>query len=136
MKPTTLIHHIAHCALCLSMALALATNTKSQSAKQPAPPQAPVQPTPQSGASLPPIQLDGNEVLRHLNQVISWYRHSTIGIRCVGLPSDAIYQDSAKALGAQAVQLAFQSAKAESVLITAQKGDGHQIKARPKARSR
>jgi small-conductance mechanosensitive channel len=45
-------------------------------------------------------------------------------IRDVGLPSDAIYQDSAKALGAQAAQLAFQSAKAESALILAQKGEG------------
>ena len=44
----------------------------------------------------------------------------TTGIRDVGLPSDAIYQDNAKALAAQAVQLAFQSAKAESVLITGQ----------------
>ena len=52
------------------------------------------------------------------------YRHSTMEIRDVGLPSDAIYQDGAKALGAQAAQLAFQSAKAESALILAQKGDG------------
>jgi small-conductance mechanosensitive channel len=52
------------------------------------------------------------------------YRHSTMEIRDVGLPSDAIYQDSAKALGAQAAQLAFQSAKAESALILPQKGDG------------
>jgi small-conductance mechanosensitive channel len=124
MKRTTLIHHIAHCALCLSIALALATNTASQKASQTAPPQAPAQPASQSGASLPPIQLDSNEVLHHLNQVISWYRHSAMGVRDVGLPSDAIYQDSAKALGTQSVQLAFQSARAESALIMAQKGDG------------
>jgi small-conductance mechanosensitive channel len=124
MKQTRLIHHIAQCARCLLIALALATNTTSQRASQPAPPQAPAQPASQSGASLPPIQLDGNEVLHHLNQVISLYRHSTMEIRDVGLPSDAIYQDSAKALGAQAAQLAFQSAKAESALILAQKGDG------------
>ena len=61
------------------------------------------------------------------NQVIGWYRHSTTGIRDVGLPSDAIYQDNATALGAQAVQLAFQSAKAESALIMGQKsGDAAQ----------
>jgi len=124
MKQTRLIHQIAQCALCLLIALALATNTTSQRANQPAPPQAPAQPASQSGASLPPIQLDGDEVLHHLNQVISWYRHSTMEIRDVGLPSDAIYQDNAKALGAQAVQLAFQSARAESALILAQKGDG------------
>ena len=123
MKQTRLIHHIAQCALCVLIALALATNTTSQRASQPAPPQAPAQPASQSGASLPPIQLDGDEVLHHLNQVISLYRHSTMEIRGVGLPSDAIYQDSAKALGAQAAQLAFQSAKGESALILAQKGD-------------
>lgn len=46
-----------------------------------------------------------------------------MGVRDVGLPSDAIYQDNAKVLGAQAVQLAFQSAKGESALIMAQNGD-------------
>jgi small-conductance mechanosensitive channel len=124
MKQTRLIHQIAQCALCLLIALALATDATSQRASQPAPPQAPAQPASPSGASLPPIQLDGDEVLHHLNQVISLYRHSTMEIRDVGLPSDAIYQDGAKALGAQAAQLAFQSAKAESALILAQKGDG------------
>ena len=73
---------------------------------------------PQSN-SLPPLQLDGNVALQHLNQVINWYRHSTTNTRSVGLPSDAIYQDNAKNLGAQVVQLAFQSAKAESAIIAA-----------------
>jgi small-conductance mechanosensitive channel len=69
---------------------------------------------------VPPIDLDGNAVLHHLNQVISWYRHSTAGMQSVGLPSDAIYQDNAQSLGSQVVKFAFQSAKAESVLIKAQ----------------
>lgn len=38
----------------------------------------------------------------------------------MGLPSDAIYHDNTQNLGAQAVRLAFQSAKAESVLIAAE----------------
>jgi len=76
--------------------------------------------------ALPPLQLDGDAALHHLNRVISWYRHATTGIQAVGLPSDAIYQDNAKSLGGQAVQLAFQSAKGESVLIAAQrKGNGN-----------
>jgi small-conductance mechanosensitive channel len=79
---------------------------------------APVSPT--SPNILPPIQLDESAVLSHLNQLINWYRHSTTGIQPVGLPSDAIYQDNAKTLGSQAVRLAFQSAKAEAALITAQ----------------
>jgi small-conductance mechanosensitive channel len=69
---------------------------------------------------LPPLQLDGNAALHHLNQVISWYRHATTGIRPVGLPSDAIYQDNTRTLGAQAIRLAFQFARAESGLIGAQ----------------
>src|SRR5581483_3683814 len=40
--------------------------------------------------------------------------------RDVGLPSDAIYQDNAKTIGAHVVQLAFQSARAESALISDQ----------------
>ncbi len=127
MKRTTQIHQIAHCALFLLLLIASATGAWPQTAKQPTAQPAPAQPASQSGASLPPLQLDGNEVLHHLNQVIGWYRHSTTGIRDVGLPSDAIYQDNATALGAQAVQLAFQSAKAESALIMGQKsGDAAQ----------
>lgn len=75
---------------------------------------------PQPESSLPPLQLDGNAALHHLNQVINWYRHCTTGVRDVGLPSDAIYQDETKTLGAQIVQLAFQSARAESAIIAAQ----------------
>jgi hypothetical protein len=109
MKRTTLIYPAAHCALFLSIALIADTGIGAQSTTQPAPPQASAQPVSQAGTSLQPIQLDDNEILHHLNQVISWYRHSTMGVRDVGLPSDAIYQDNAKALGAQAVQLGFQS---------------------------
>ena len=38
----------------------------------------------------------------------------------MGLPSDTIYQDNTKTLGAQIVKLAFQSAKAEAALVKAQ----------------
>lgn len=87
----------------------------------------PVQQNPQNQSTLPPLQLDGNAALHHLNQVINWYRHVTTGVRDVGLPSDAIYQDNAKTIGAQVVQLAFQSARAESTLISnQQKNSGTQ----------
>jgi small-conductance mechanosensitive channel len=77
--------------------------------------------------SLPPLQLDGDATLHHLNQVVNWYRHVTTGVHDVGLPSDAIYQDNAKSLAAQVVQLAFESAKAESAIIAAeQKSAGNQ----------
>src|SRR5580698_4276885 len=88
------------------------------------PPQPPKTPGPQSSQTsshtLPPMQLDGAAVLNHLNQVISWYRHSTTGVQSVGLSSDAIYQDNAQSLEAEVVRLAFQSTKAEAELIRAQ----------------
>jgi small-conductance mechanosensitive channel len=65
--------------------------------------------------------------LHNLNQIISWYRHATTGVQSVGLPSDTIYQDNTKNLGEQAVKLAFQSARAETVMIAAQqKAAGNQ----------
>ena len=88
------------------------------------PPQPLKTPGPQSSQTSsntsPPLQLDGAAVLNHLNQVISWYRHSTTGVQSVGLSSDAIYQDNAQSLEAEVVRLAFQSAKAEAELIRAQ----------------
>jgi small-conductance mechanosensitive channel len=83
--------------------------------------------TPVHSNLLPPLQLDGDAILHNLNQMISWYRHATTGVQSVGLPSDTIYQDNAKSLGEQAVRLAFQSARAETALITAQqKAAGNQ----------
>jgi small-conductance mechanosensitive channel len=76
--------------------------------------------SPAPANNLPPLQLDGSAVLQHLNQVISWYRHATTGIQAIGLPSDTIYQDNAQNLAAEAVRLAFQSARAEAVLVEAQ----------------
>jgi small-conductance mechanosensitive channel len=87
----------------------------------------PIVSTPAPPKHLAPVQLDSNLALHHLNLVISWYRHVTTGVPSVGLPSDAIYQDNAKNLGAQVVRLAFQSAKAEAALIKEQqKSDPNQ----------
>src|SRR5579872_3928565 len=84
-------------------------------------PKAPAQQNAQPASNpLPPLQLDGNAALHNLNQVISWYRHATTEVRPVGLPSDTIYEENTKSLGAQVIKLAFQSARAESAIITAQ----------------
>lgn len=91
---------------------------QSQPSQPVKPPSA--QPAQSAPSSLPPLQLDGSAALHHLNQIISWYRHSTTGIQSVGLPSDAIYQDNNQSLGAEAVRLAFQSARAESDLFSVQ----------------
>jgi len=77
-------------------------------------------PSPPPAAALPPLQLDGQVTLMHLNQVVNWYRRATTGITPPGLPSDALYQDQVQALAAQAVRLAFQSARAEATLIAAE----------------
>lgn len=93
---------------------------------QNAKPSAPAQPAKQASSpppsTLPPLQLNGDAALHHLNQVISWYRRATTGIQAVGLPSDTIYEDNTKNLGAQVVRFAFQSSKAEAALIKAQQG--------------
>jgi small-conductance mechanosensitive channel len=97
-----------------------AQDSKPQTAAAPAQQGSQASPNP-----LPPVQLDGTAALHHLNQVINWYRHSTT-TQSVGQPSDAIYQDNTQSLGAQVVRLAFQSAKAESALITAQQKANNQ----------
>ncbi|MGB7133458.1 MAG: mechanosensitive ion channel family protein [Candidatus Sulfotelmatobacter sp.] len=79
-----------------------------------------------ASSPLPPLQLDGGAVLHHLNQLISWYRHATTSVQSAGLPSDAIYQENTRGLADQAVKLAFQSARAEAGLITAQQKANNQ----------
>ena len=97
----------------------------SQDSKAPQSPKDAATPSsPTAATSLPPIHLDGSAVLYHLDQLISWYRHSTTGIQSLGLASDAIYQDNTKSLGSQAVRLAFQSAKAEAAIVAAQQKAG------------
>jgi small-conductance mechanosensitive channel len=93
---------------------------QSPSPKQPGEPAAGQQSGQTAPSPLPPLQLDGSAILHHLNQVISWYRHVTTGVQSAGLPSDAIYEDNTRNLAEEIVRLGFQSARAESALITAQ----------------
>jgi small-conductance mechanosensitive channel len=78
-----------------------------------------------------PSQLDREPVLHHLNAVITWYRDATTKIGSAGLPSDAIYQDNARNLAAEAVRLAFQSARAEANVISATDKAGNANPAQP-----
>src|SRR3954465_5699514 len=105
MKRTRLIRRIATCVFVISVQVVTTASFSAQEKKEPAPSQAPAPRAPQGTPDLPPVQLNGNDVLHHLNQVISWYRHSTAGIRDVGGPGAAIYLDKAKALGAGAGRL-------------------------------
>jgi small-conductance mechanosensitive channel len=104
-------------ALCAMSALMLA----AQTAKAPEPQKTPAESSaPAPAKLLPPVQLDGQATLHHLNQIINWYRHCTTGLQPVGMPSDTIYQDNTISLGQQAVRLGFQSARAEAGLLAAQ----------------
>jgi small-conductance mechanosensitive channel len=66
-----------------------------------------------------PSPVDRDAILSHLNAIISWYRDSGSKIQSVGLPSDAIYEDTSQNLTQQAVRLAFQAAQAAAVLVNA-----------------
>src|SRR5271156_2043057 len=63
--------------------------------------------------------IDRDAFLGHLNAIIRWYRDSGSKVQSVGLPSDAIYQDTSQNLAEQAVRLAFQSAQAAAALVNA-----------------
>jgi small-conductance mechanosensitive channel len=60
---------------------------------------------------------DRNAVLGHLNAIISWYREASANAPPGEMPSDAIFQQNVRSLAVQAVQLAFQSARAQAVLL-------------------
>ena len=70
-----------------------------------------------AGKAAPAV--DREAILSHLNTIISWYRDSSSKVQSVGLPSDAICQDTSQNLAQEAVRLAFQSAKAAAVLVNA-----------------
>ncbi len=64
------------------------------------------------------MRLDREAVVNHLNAVIGWYRDSTGKLQTPGEPSDVIYQDNARNFAAEALRLAFQSAREEGEIIT------------------
>ena len=71
-------------------------------------------PAPASAADYKP---DRNAVLGHLDEIINWYRDSTASLQPGELPSDAIFQQNVRSLAAQSAELAFESARAEAVLL-------------------
>jgi small-conductance mechanosensitive channel len=60
---------------------------------------------------------DRDSVLNHLNTIISWYREAVANVQPGELPSDAIFQQNVRSLAAQSVQLAFDSARAQAILL-------------------
>jgi len=63
--------------------------------------------------------LSGDDVINHLNAVIGWYHDVTLNIQPTGLPIDAIYQQNAEGMAADAVRAAFESARQEAPMILA-----------------
>jgi hypothetical protein len=67
--------------------------------------------------SVPALNRDA--VLGYLNEVITWYRDTESKVEGVGLPSDALYEESTRNLAADVVRLAFQAARAQAAVVEA-----------------
>lgn len=59
-----------------------------------------------------------DQLLTHLNAVIDWYKHLTTEAPPAQQPSDAVYSTNAENFAEQVVRLAFQSARAQAVLLS------------------
>lgn len=75
--------------------------------------------------NLPALNRDA--ILGHLNAVITWYRDADNKVQTAGLPSDTLYEESTRQLAADAVRLAFQAARAEAAVITANENGGKAV---------
>lgn len=58
-----------------------------------------------------------DQVLHHLNAVITWYRNVKTQVEPSGLPTDTLYQANAESIAAQVVTHAFESAEKTAPLI-------------------
>ncbi len=58
-----------------------------------------------------------DQILSHLNAVITWYRNVKTQVEPAGLPTDALYQANAESIAAKAVRYAFESAEKAAPLV-------------------
>ncbi len=77
----------------------------------------------EAGQVLPPppgfdVAGRSRDVLAHLSAVIRFYRASLTPIQTVGQPSDLLYREQAVSQAERTGELAFQSARAEALLLT------------------
>ncbi len=114
-------------------------------ASQGAAPGQPTAPTPKTAlrlAKLPqplPAQLTNGinvderskDILRHLSQVIGYYRMAVIPIQKTGQPSDTLYAQQAQTTATQIAQLAFQSSRDEAALLARIPATTGQVSAQP-----
>jgi small-conductance mechanosensitive channel len=61
--------------------------------------------------------LNEQQILHHLNTVITWYRKMKTQIQPVGLPTDALYQANSTRLAGEVVSFAFASAEKAAPLL-------------------
>lgn len=108
-----------------------AAEQAAQQAARGAAPGQPTAPTPETAARLSvlpqplPAELTqgidvaqrSSDILRHLSQVIAYYRMVATPIQKVGDQSDVLYAEQAQSTARQIAQLAFQSARDEAALL-------------------
>jgi small-conductance mechanosensitive channel len=68
------------------------------------------------------VEARSKEILAHLNLIVQFYQKTKQPIQKAGRPNDVVYADQATELSAQAADFAFQSAKAQAVLIESNQG--------------
>jgi small-conductance mechanosensitive channel len=132
-SPTSLPHFAASIFLAV-FALSTGNPCLSQAQKQkqtPAPAPAPAAAPASTAATPPPApqkinaqSLDEDQILHHLNNVITWYRHVKTQIQPVGLPTDVVYQSNAERLAGDVVNSAFKSAESAAPLIPSEDAQG------------
>ena len=90
---------------------------------------APAQPAPGQTPPAYNAEVRSKAILSHLNAVLRFYRDSEAPIQKVGQPSDLVYSSRAITQAMQIAGLAFQSAKAESVLMQKPTSEGPAVAA-------
>jgi small-conductance mechanosensitive channel len=65
------------------------------------------------------LKARSHAILAYLNAIVRFYRQSTTPAQKIGEPNDVVYRDQSIGLTVQAVEFAFQSAKAEAALMAA-----------------
>ncbi len=114
-------HPFAWLQIVALLLLAVMTGAAQQSvAASSTPATAPQDPAATAAPTIPPMPaFQGRDdlILKHLDTLLPWYHNLGNGLPTVGLPSDAIYQSTARTLALQALQAAFQSAIADAALI-------------------
>jgi len=68
------------------------------------------------------VEARSKDILAHLNLIVQFYQKTKQPIQKAGQPNDVVYGDQATELSSQAAAFAFQSAKAQAVLIESDQG--------------